>query len=411
MELKQGYKQTEIGVIPKDWDVKSIEQLFHFYSTSNYSKAQMNLEGEVGCLHYGLIHAIKYSSFNVKSGIKYYVAKNQAKYELILDGDIVMVDASEDLSGVNKSVEIEGVGNRPYIAGLHTFLLRDRGYFTDYFRGAILNSNIVKPQMLRLAVGMKVYGVSKPQLKTVLIPIPPLPEQAAIANALSDMDALISQTEKLIEKKKAIKQGAMQELLKPKEGWVETIFKDILHEVIDNRGKTPPLSNSGFKLLEVNSLGNLFPNVNKVSKFVSEATYSSWFRNHLEEGDLLFSTVGNIGQTSIYKNTMSCIAQNIVGFRFKKANSIFLKYYFDTELLRKKFQSIQMSGVQPSIKVSQLLLLIFSVPTIEEQSQIAYRICDMDLELNILESKVIKLKQQKQGMMQALLTGKIRLVS
>ena len=226
MEVKQGYKQTELGIIPKEWDVKSIDQIFSFYSTSNYSKAQMTLEGDVGCLHYGLIHAIKNSFYNVESGIKYYVNMKQAKYEFVVDGDIVMVDASEDLSGVNKSVEITGIGNKLYISGLHTYLLRDRGFLAEYFRGSILNSNIAKTQMLRLAVGMKVYGVSKPQIKTVLLPVPPFHEQTAIANALSDMDALISQTEKLIEKKKAIKQGAMQELLKPKEGWVTTKLGD-----------------------------------------------------------------------------------------------------------------------------------------------------------------------------------------
>ncbi len=210
---QKGYKQTEVGVIPEDWEVKNIGEIFEFHTTSNFSKAQMSLDGEVGCLHYGLIHAIPTSSYDVKYGIKYFINENLAKYEFIVDGDIVMVDASEDLDGLNKSVEISGIGTRKCISGLHTFLLRDKGYLANYFRGAILNSNIVKNQMVRLAVGMKVYGVSKPQLKTVNIPLPPLPEQTAIASALSDMDQEISVHESKLQKLKLQKQGMMQALL------------------------------------------------------------------------------------------------------------------------------------------------------------------------------------------------------
>ena len=76
-----------------------------------------------------------------------------------------MVDASEDLEGVNKSVEVCGIGNKKYISGLHTYLLRDtNGSLAENFRGNLLNSPLVKKQMLQLAVGMKVFGVSKTQL-------------------------------------------------------------------------------------------------------------------------------------------------------------------------------------------------------------------------------------------------------
>ncbi len=392
MELKQGYKQTEIGVIPKDWDVKSIEQLFHFYSTSNYSKAQMTLEGEVGCLHYGLIHAIKYSSFNVKSGIKYYVAKYQAKYELVLDGDIVMVDASEDLSGVNKSVEIEGVGNKPYIAGLHTFLLRDRGYFTDYFRGAILNSNIVKPQMLRLAVGMKVYGVSKHQLKTVLIPIPPLPEQSAIANALSDMDALINQTEKLIEKKKAIKQGVMHELLKPKEGWVTKKLGEVCEIYQPQTISADKFTNDGYLVFGANGVIGYYNHYN----------HKEWQVTITCRG----STCGTVNKSVNFSwITGNAMVMNVDDN--KKIDKVFFYYL----LLNQDFsQTITGSG-QPQIVRAPLDDFGIKMPNqIDEQKIIAETLKDIDSSIEKLETKLQKLKLLKRGMLQSLLTGKIKLV-
>lgn len=213
-ENSKGYKQTEVGVIPEDWEVLSIDSIFDFYSTSNYSKAEMSLEGEVGCIHYGLIHAISDTSYNLQRGIKFFIKPEQAKYEGIKDGDVVMVDASEDMEGVNKSIEVFGVNNKRFIAGLHTYLLRDNKLrLANNFRGAILNSSLIKNQLNRLAVGMKVFGVSKPQLKTVLIPVPPLPEQTAIASALSDMDEDIRTRETKLQKLKLQKQGMMQALL------------------------------------------------------------------------------------------------------------------------------------------------------------------------------------------------------
>jgi type I restriction enzyme S subunit len=125
-----------------------------------------------------------------------------------------MVDASEDYDGINKSVEVFAVGNRKLIAGLHTYLMRDeKSLLVNSFRGLILNSTFVKNQLIKLAVGMKVYGVSKTQLTEVLIPVPPKEEQTRIATILSDMDAEIQALETKLEKYRKIKLGMMQNLL------------------------------------------------------------------------------------------------------------------------------------------------------------------------------------------------------
>jgi len=200
---------------PKEgWDIVSFDKIFTFYSTSNYSKAEMSITDEVGCVHYGLIHAISNTQYNLEYGIKYYVTQEQAKYERVRDGDVIMVDASEDLDGINKSVEVCGVGDKKFIAGLHTYLIRDNNSsLVDNFRGIILNSQFVKHQMLQLAVGMKVFGVSKRQLVKIKIPLPPKSEQTTIATILSDMDLEIENLENQLAKYKQVKQGLMQNLL------------------------------------------------------------------------------------------------------------------------------------------------------------------------------------------------------
>lgn len=413
MELKQGYKQTELGIIPKEWEVKSIDQIFSFYSTSNYSKAQMTLEGDVGCLHYGLIHAIKNSCYNVKSGIKYYVDIQQAKYEFVVDGDIVMVDASEDLSGVNKSVEISGIGAKLYISGLHTFLLRDRGFLAEYFRGAILNSNIAKTQMLRLAVGMKVFGVSKHQIKTVLLPVPPITEQTAIANALSDMDSLISQTEKLIEKKKAIKQGAMQELLKPKEGWVTKKLGDVAKFFKGSGLPKADLTEDGrYRCIHY---GELFTFYKENIDNIKSRTNKNFGAFLSSMNDVLMPT-SDVTPNGLA--TASCINENnivlggdilVIRSDSNIIDGVFLSY--SIKFNRQQIMKLVSGSTVYHLYGSDMSKYIFCFPEIKIQQEISRLLIDMEDEINKYQTKLTKLKQQKQGMMQALLTGKIRLIS
>jgi type I restriction enzyme S subunit len=408
-----GYKKTDVGFIPNDWDVKSIDQIFSFFSTSNYSKAQMTLEGDVGCLHYGLIHAINNTCYNVKSGIKYYVDLQQAKYKFLVDGDIVMVDASEDLSGVNKSVEIIGIGKKIYISGLHTFLLRDKGFLAEYFRGAILNSNIVKAQMLRLAVGMKVYGVSKSQIKTVLLPVPTLLEQTAIAIALSDMDALISQTEKLIEKKKAIKQGAMQELLKPKDGWVTKMLGEIIHLQGGYAFKSEQFKEIGVPIIRISDVGN---NEVKTENSVCYEAFNIPLEFIARKGDTLIAMSGaTTGKVGVYKNSkIAYINQRVGKFVVLNKNSTcndFISHVMRSQKFKNNLSKEIAQGAQPNISGKQIESIPISIPNnYQSQEIIAKILSDIDQELLLLNEKLNKLKQQKQGMMQALLTGKIRII-
>jgi type I restriction enzyme S subunit len=412
MSIAKGYKQTEVGVIPEDWEIKSVDEVFDFYSTANYSKAQMQLDNEVGCLHYGLIHAIPNSYYDLRNGIKYFITQNQAKYEYLKDGDVVMVDASEDLTGVNKSVEVHGIDGKKYISGLHTFLLRDKGYYTSYIRGAILNSEIVKNQMLRLAVGMKVFGVSKPQLKTVLIPIPPLPEQTAIANALSDMDALIAQTEKLIEKKKAIKQGVMQELLKPKEGWVTKKLGEV---AVFRRGSFPQPYGldkwyddiNGKPFVQVFDVDDNKKLKEETKRYISvDAQKMSVFA---KKGTIVLTIQGSIGRIAIIQYD-AYIDRTLLIFESYKYE---FNDYFFMHTIHQLFEIEKQSapgGIIKTITKDTLKNFEISFPEIDEQSRIGLVIKDIESDIETMETKLQKLKLQKQGMMQALLTGKIRLL-
>ena len=260
-------------------------------------------------------------------------------------------------------------------------------------------------------------------LEKLKIPLPATKfEQEAIAKALSDADAYIESLDKLIEKKRLIKKGVMQELLTGarrlpgfKEKWNATSCSELIMEMIDNRGKTPPLSNIGFSLLEANAIkdGYRSPDLSKVGKFVDQNVFTNWFRDgHPKVGDILLVTVGSAGVSCLIDKEIVCIAQNIIAVRLKKMVDPKYFYYFtQTEKFKKQVAAVLMGAVQPSLKVPHLMKFEINIPsTKEEQTEIGNLIWDIDSYICEQEQKLTKARQIKQGMMQELLTGRIRLV-
>ena len=130
------------------------------------------------------------------------------------DGDIVVVDASEDLEGVGKSVEISGVGERAVVAGLHTIACRSYPeHWAPGFKSYLQFVPSFKSALKRVASGISVYAVSKQELADVQLSVPSVSEQVAIAEVLADMDAEIFELVGRKDKTLAIKQGMMQQLL------------------------------------------------------------------------------------------------------------------------------------------------------------------------------------------------------
>lgn len=212
---KPGYKRTEVGVIPEDWEVKTFDELFDFLSTSSCSRSDLSESGNIHYIHYGDIHTrwdynLDFDAESVPL-VAFEKVKNIARLQ---DGDLIMVDASEDEEGVGKSVEILNLGGRSAVAGLHTLALRSKGGdLVNGFKAYLQANQAVRTQIRRVATGLKVFGISKNNLRDIFVPLPGPLEQTAIAEVLSDMDAEIETLERRRAKVRAIKQGMMQELL------------------------------------------------------------------------------------------------------------------------------------------------------------------------------------------------------
>ncbi|MBE9479364.1 MAG: restriction endonuclease subunit S [Chloroflexi bacterium] len=282
-----------------------------------------------------------------------------------------------------------------------------------------------------------VPSLSRDLLYKINVPTPPKPEQTKIAEVLSTVDRAIEQTEALIAKQQRIKTGLMQDLLTrgidengnlrseethqfkdsplgriPVE-WKVRQFGYLVSEILDNRGRTPPLDYYGQnELLEVASLRNVEknPDYSTVTKRVSDEIFASpYFRQHLTAGDVLVSTVGSVGLTAYIDIPRGGIAQNIIGLRFKdEAWGEFMFYWTRSAQFSSELTKVVMDAVQPSLKRPHLLSFQLACPALEEQKELANII---NSAVEIVEQYMIqlhKLHRMKIALMQDLLTGKVR---
>ena len=263
-------------------------------------------------------------------------------------------------------------------------------------------------------------GTAQPKLnlenlKKVIVADPSKEEQTKIASFLSNVDEKISQLTQKHALLSQYKQGMMQKLFsqqirfKADDGsefgeWGNYSLKNLLLKVIDNRGKTPNTSPElEIPLIEINAIGQRNVTYSKVSKFVSKETFKNWFRAYLDDQDILFSTVGNTAICSIYSSQIQAgIAQNIIGLRAKREiiEPVFLYYLLTEDINNKKFKSIEMQAVQPSIKVSQMIHLNFLVPCLEEQTKIANFLSEIDQKIEVVAQQIEQAKQWKKGLLQ-----------
>lgn len=426
-QLKEGYKKTEVGIIPNEWTPKTYGELFHFLTTSSFSRDELSEEGEVRCVHYGDIHTKYHQFLDFSNGFNSFIDLERGKkYPFVKDGDIIMADASEDYSGIGKSVEVKNLDDKLAISGLHTFLLRDKnGDFEDGFKAYIHSMAPVKKSMDRLATGLKVYGVSKANLKTVLVPVPPPAEQKAIATALSDVDALITNLDKLIAKKKAIKQGAMQRLLKsPAQGgqrlpgfegeWVIEKLHKLTRQIIDGTHHTPRYTNRGIPFLRVTDIQSSSIDMTDL-KYVSKEEHEILIKRcNPQKGDILLSKNGTIGIPKVVDwdwEFSVFVSLALIKIKDHLLDVSYLSHYLSSDFMKQQIKERSKQGTVTNLHLEEIREFDIPVPpTLDEQRAIDTILTDMTIEINSLENKKTKYIRIKQGMMQELLTGKTRLV-
>lgn len=423
-EMKSGYKMTDVGVIPEDWEVKEFNETFSVIPNNSLSRDYLNTQaGEYHDIHYGDV-LIKYGAL-LDAGnteipfINKAITDKWVNRSIVTEGDIIMADTAED-NTVGKCSEVINVNHKKIVSGLHTFWLHpNEGLFEKGFLGYFMNHSLYHNQLLPLIHGTKVSSVSKNEILGTRVLVPLKNEQTAIAAALSDVDSLISALTKKIEKKKAIKQGLMQQLLTGKkrlpgfnDKWKSMLLGDIA-EVKDGTHQTPKYVKSGgkpFYSVE-NVTADDFKNVKHISLEEHKALTSNY---RIEKGDVLMTRIGSIGCCKYVDWDVD--ASFYVSLALLKINekydSKFISYLSNIKSFKEEVMLNSLAFAIPQkINLGNISLIKVYIPTSKaEQTAISNILSDCDSEIAALEEKRDKYKEIKQGMMQQLLTGKIRLI-
>jgi type I restriction enzyme S subunit len=408
MVVKKGYRQTELGFIPEDWMVVEFKLVSTMKGRIGWQGLKQteftdNQEDPF------LITGMNFKDGEIKWKEVYHVSEDRyslAKEIQLKTGDVLMTKDGT----IGKLLFVEDIPY-PNKATLNSHLLVFRpingSYVPKYLYYNLSSSYFLKHIELYKS-GTTFFGISQESVGKYTLILPPLSEQADIAEALSDMDALIAQTEKLIEKKKAIKQGVMQELLKPKEGWVKRRLGEFCAFF---SGGTPATSNSSFyggaiKWITSSDLNKT--GIEDVEGRITKAGLINSSAKMVKKGTLLVALYGATAGVTAITNIDAAINQAVLAIVPKDDNTRFLFYCLSN--LKNWIVSTYLQGGQGNLSGNIFKELELQLPSRKDQDIIATILFDLDCEISKLESKLRKLHFQRQGMMQSLLTGKIRLI-
>ena len=420
----EGYKHTPLGWIPEEWEVKEFADVFGFVRTNSLSREQLTESDTTNTnliynIHYGDIHS-KFHNEHLDFRRDYVpVVKDEINLtitpdQLIADGDLIIADASEDYEGVGASVEVLNIEGKKVLGGLHTIVARDKkGETVIGYRTYILNNSFVRTELKKIATGISVYGISKSNVSKLKIPLPPLPEQAAIATLLSTWDKAIATTTRLIQQKQQRKKWLMQQLLTRKKRlkgfsgeWETKKLKEILIPTLRPIDKP----SSTYTALGIRSHGKgtfLKPDF-EPAKVDMDILYV------VKENDLIVNiTFAWEGAIAVAKNEDegALVSHRFPTYNVKNGDVDFFRHFILLPKFRFMLDLISPGGAGRNRVLSKkdFLNLEFLLPQTSEQTAIASVLQAADKEIQLLQAQLQQLKEQKKGLMQVLLTGKKRI--
>ena len=401
MELKPGYKETEVGIIPVDWDVDYVENIGDVTTGSKNTQDRIEDGDFPFFVRSQTVERINTYSF---------------------DGEAVLT--AGDGVGTGKVFHyINGkfdVHQRVY--RISDFSPRVNGHFFFlYFSRNFYN------RIMQMTAKSSVDSVRRDMITRMMVPLPTIEgEQDAISQAIRDADALLDGLDRLIAKKRDLKQAAMQQLLTGEtrlpgfEGeWeVKRLGSlGVTYGGLTGKTKADFGVGSSYYVTFLNVMTNVVINC---STFDRVKLAQSELQNRVKCGDLLFN-----GSSETPEEVAMCALVDVdipnlylnsfcFGFRFHEgtqANGLFMAYYIRSHEGREIMKSLAQGSTRYNLSKNALLKATLRLPSPHEQTAIATVLSDMDAEIAALEQRRNKTKDIKQAMMQELLTGKTRLVT
>lgn len=391
MSEKWVHKNEQCTMENVRWEKVRFDEFFDMLPTNTLSRDNLNNQrGEYQNIHYGDV-LIKYPYCLDCNDNEIPYINNDVKFNTakVKDGDVIFADTAED-DTVGKCVEVLNVGDKKIVSGLHTYLCRPKFKMAPGYLGYFLNSNHFHNQLLPYIAGSKVSSVNRTSIARTCISYPDdLSAQRRIAAILSSADRVIASTRKVIAKYKQMKQGLMEDLLKPKAGWKMVKLGDGL---VDNicTGK-----------LDANAMveGGAY-------RFYTCAKDYSFIDNYaFDDEALLISGNGEyVGYVHYYKGRFNAYQRTYV-LRGFSVDVNYLRCYLNM-YLRDRIKKEMNAGSIPFIKMGTLTEMDICYPTsLSEQHRIAAILSGIDAKILAEEKVLEKYEKVKKGLMERLLEG------
>ena len=402
-------KQTEIGEIPKDWEVVKLGEIAEIDSENLPSDTPPNYEFD-----YISLEMVDNGTLLGTQSICFRSAPSRAR-RVLRENDVLLSTVRPNLKS-HYLVEHEA-NNLICSTGFSVIRARhgisNPGYLFQHLFADILNN-----QIELLVSGSNYPAINSKDVKNLAIPLPPILEQAAIATILSDTDRLLAALRALIGKKRAVKTAAMQRLLSGRlrlpgfasndrmknselgeipEDWEVVKLGEIANI---NMGQSPNSSN-------YNKSGDGLPllqgNADIANRKAIIRNYTTQITKVADSGDILLSVRAPVG--AVAKTDFECcIGRGLCSIKFPNEYLYQYLIFFENQ-----WEQYSKGSTFDSINSNELKEILLPIPKSKpEQTAIAQTLSDMDSEITALEARAAKLAQIKQGLMQNLLTGKIR---
>lgn len=432
--IPTGYKQTEVGLIPDDWHIYSLHELANFGGGTTPPRAQYEKYYQCGVHPWVKTLDLNNSVISITDECVTGIALQETSLKLHDIGSVLVAMyggfnqiGRTGLLNANAAINQALVAITPKKGVLDSeYLLHNLNFNVDYWKGVASSSR-------------KDPNITSNDVKEFKLPIPTIEEQKAIATAVSDSDALIVSLEQLIAKKQAIKTATMQQLLtgcarlpqfalRPDgtlkgyksselgqipEDWEVKTLRDMLAESPKYGINAPAVELSRdtpayIRITDINNDGYYRP----TEKVGVRIIFSEQYVLHVND-IVLARTGASVGKSYLYNVDDGQLVY--AGFLIKISplqkilNSFYLFQFMKTKKYWDWVLVNSMRSGQPGINGAEFASMLIPTPSINEQTAIATILSDMDSELAALEQKLAKARDVKQGMMQQLLTGRIRL--
>jgi len=399
-KIPSGYKQTDIGVIPADWDMKRLGDIGECLIGLTYKPSDVSHQGML------VLRSSNIQNDKLAFDDNVYVGVDVPEKIKVKNGDILICVRNGSRNLIGKCALLDSrVEGQTFGAFMSVFRTPYYGYIFHQFQ----SDNIQR--QINENIGATINQITNKNLNSFRVAFPNKEEErSAISNVLSDSDGLIEKLERLIEKKKQIKQGTMQELLTGKRrlpGFSGKWESKTLEEIADvNMGQSPSSSSyniagHGIPLIQGNADIDNRKSIKRV--WTTQKTKTC------KAGDIIMTVRAPVGLVGLASED-SCLGRGVCSFKIKNIKKDFL--FHSLIFNESAWKILEQGSTFTAANSSQIKIFGLRVPpTQSEQTAIATILSDMDTEIEKLESQLTKYQNLKQGMMQVLLTGKIRLLS